>query len=349
MNKTAQIVIPAYQPNFVLFDLISSLVKVSDGSQTIKAGIVVIDDGSTTPEAARTFAKILATFDNVIVLKHKINLGKGSALKSAFTYIKENFHDDVWIVTADADGQHITSDIWRLVEAGITSTTPIIGARKFDTNVPLRSKLGNTVTRYLFNFFYNNKISDTQSGLRGFHCNDIKSLLTMNSDGYAFELDALIYFVKNSKLQEIPIATVYDPGNPTSHFRPLLDSAAIYAVLFRQVLASAYALALETLLFLSLSYLGLSTSLALPTARLIAGSTLFVLARNFVFNSNGRSVIQAFKYIILVILNLVISITIINFVEASLGMSKLSGLMISYIFMFIINFLIQKYLIFSHS
>ena len=348
MSKTAQIVIPAYQPNFVLFDIITFLVKISDESPTIKADIIIVDDGSTTPEAVGVFAKISASFDNIVILRHTVNVGKGGTLKTAFTYIKENIGDDVWVVTADADGQHLTSEIWRLVEAGTTSTRPIIGARAFDTNVPLRSKLGNTVTQFLFNFLYKNQISDTQSGLRGFDSNEIPSLIALKSNGYAFELDALIYFVKNLKLREIPITTVYEPGNPTSHFRPLLDSISIYAILFRQILASGLALILEVSLFLSFTYLGLATSLALPTARVISGVALFLLIRNFVFNSNGKLAVQAFKYIILVVFNLAISVTIINYGESSLGISKLFGLVTSYIFMFIINFLIQKFLIFNH-
>ena len=346
MIKIVQIVIPAYQPNFVLFDLVSSLVKISYKSRTIKANIIVVDDGSTTTEAIKTLTQISALFSDIVILKHKINVGKGDALKTAFIHIKENY-DDAWIVTADADGQHLPSDIWKLVEAGLTTTRPIIGVRKFDTNVPLRSKLGNTVTHYLFKLIYKTKISDTQSGLRGFHYNEISSLLALNSKRYAFELDALIHFSKNSKVREMPITTVYEPGNPTSHFHPLLDSATIYAVLFRQIFASGVVMILEVFLFLSLSFIEIATFIALPVARLIAGIALFSLARNFVYKSNRPLVFQVFKFIVLVVLNLAISVIIINFLETNLGKSKLFGLLISYIFIFMINFLIQKYLIFN--
>ena len=45
-----------------------------------------------------------------ILLSHGINKGKGAALKTAFTYIK-NLNTDGIIVTADSDGQHKVSDI----------------------------------------------------------------------------------------------------------------------------------------------------------------------------------------------------------------------------------------------
>ena len=248
MFKNAHIVIPAYQPNFVLFDLVSSLIKISKENPNVNVRIIVVNDGSTNPEAQNTFLKIAASFKDVTILNHKINLGKGTALKTAFTFIKENFDGDEWVVTADADGQHLSKDIWKLIEAGLSSKEPVIGVRAFGINVPLRSKIGNTATRFLFKLIYKSQVSDTQSGLRGFHYDEISPLLKLTSKGYAFELDALIHFFKNSNLREVPIETVYEPGNPTSHFRPLLDSAAIYAVLFRQILASGMALILEILL-----------------------------------------------------------------------------------------------------
>ena len=251
MKTSTCIVVPAYQPQSNLFELITSLLDIIRESQTIDAQIIIVNDGSTYTESADIFAKISSTFNDVVILNHKKNLGKGAALKTAFTYIKKNFDSPTWVVTADADGQHLPSDIWKIVEAGISSKTPTIGTRTFNKNVPLRSHLGNTITHFLFNFAHKKKISDTQSGLRGFNSNEILSLLALNSKGYAFELDALIYFITTSELREIPITTVYEPGNPTSHFRPLLDSAAIYAVLFRQMFASILAMLLEVFLFLT--------------------------------------------------------------------------------------------------
>ena len=346
MTQSAQIIIPAYQPNTVLFDIIESLTTLADKQQAIQLNIILVNDGSTTSEATKLFSKISETFKNVVLINHEKNEGKGHALKTALRYIKENFNSSSWVVTADADGQHLPSDIWALVKAGGSNSDPVIGARRFDNDVPFRSKLGNTLTQFLFNFIYKKKLSDTQSGLRGFHCKEIPSLLSFNSKRYAFELEALVHFAKNSKLREIPITTVYEPGNPTSHFNPLLDSLAIYAVLFRQVLSGMFAMVLEIIMFLSLSYVGVVTAIALPIARLFSGTAFFLLSRNFVFYSNGKLPFQAFQYVILVGLNLAISVNIINFFVNNLELNKLIGLFTSYIFLFIINFLIQKYFIF---
>ena len=278
---------------------------------------------------------------------HDKNKGKGAALKTGFLYIQENCIESTWVVTADADGQHLPDDIWKIVLAGVTSKTPTIGVRAFDVKVPFRSKFGNSITNFFFNAIRPNKITDTQSGLRGFNSDEISSLLDINSGGYAFELDALIYFTKISQVREIPITTVYETGNPTSHFRPILDSAAIYAVLLRQIVASSLAMLAEVILFSILSSLDFSTAVALPTARFIAGAALFFLARNFVFRSGGNLVWQLVKYIFAIIANLFVAVVIIEYAANSLGLSKLAGLFLSYIIMFIVNFVVQKYFIFS--
>jgi len=346
MKTSACIVIPAYQPKPNLLELVASLLKTAKTSQKINVTVIIVDDGSTHAESNDVFAEISSKFVEVVLLSHRRNLGKGTALKTAFMYIKEHFDDPTWVVTADADGQHLASDIWKIVEAGILSKIPAIGARIFDKKVPLRSLIGNTITHFLFNFVHKKKVSDTQTGLRGFDSDEIPSLLALNTKGYAFELDALIYFISKSEIREIPITTVYEPGNPTSHFRPLIDSIAIYAVLFRQIVASTFAMCFEIILFLTISSLGLNTAFALPLSRFIAGSALFLLARNFVYNSNGNFAFQLVKYFFLVVINLVFAVTIINLSENVFGLSKLTGLFLSYTIMFLANFFIQRYVVF---
>ena len=242
---SAYIVIPAYQPNQTLIGLIGSLFEIVDKSTKINIKIIVVNDGSTDPRSIELFDRILVKFPDVIMLQHEKNLGKGAALKTGFLYIQENCVESSWVVTADADGQHLPDDIWKIVMAGVKSKIPTMGVRAFDIKVPFRSKFGNAITKFFFNANRPNKITDTQSGLRGFSSEEINSLLEINSGGYAYELDALIYFTKISKVREIPITTVYEPGNPTSHFRPILDSAAIYAVLLRHIFASSLAMLAE--------------------------------------------------------------------------------------------------------
>ena len=88
---------------------------------------IVVDDGSTdnTFEIAKKHADI--------VIKHPINTGKGIALKTGFKAALE-LNQDI-IITIDADGQHDTSDIPKLInELKTNDLDMVIGSREKRAN-----------------------------------------------------------------------------------------------------------------------------------------------------------------------------------------------------------------------
>ena len=148
------LVIPAYEPDEKLFKL------VEEAYETAMFKVIVVDDGS---ENKSVFNEIK---DIATVLTHDVNRGKGAALKTAFRYIKELCEDGV-IVTADADGQHGLLDICRTLKCAKENKGKLItGVRKFDDRVPLKSRLGNIITRRIFKLASGMYVSDTQCGLQ---------------------------------------------------------------------------------------------------------------------------------------------------------------------------------------
>ena len=219
------ILIPAFQPGPQLPALIERL------AQSAVPAIVIVDDGSS-PECAEIF-ELCATFPQVHPLRHETNLGKGAAIKTGIRYILETFPDCTGAVTADADGQHDPADILRIASA--LEQNPdclVLGARQFDRQVPVRSRIGNLATRALARAILGQRVQDSQTGLRGLPRKLLPYLCDLPSSGYEFELDMLIA-AKHLGLAvvEEPIETIYAPGNPTSHFDPLRDSMKIYFVL----------------------------------------------------------------------------------------------------------------------
>ncbi len=77
------------------------------------------------------------------LLVHEVNRGKGRALKTAFSYIKEQQLAVKTIVTADADGQHAAEDVMALITvAKDYPNTILLGVRDFDQdNVPSKNDL----------------------------------------------------------------------------------------------------------------------------------------------------------------------------------------------------------------
>ena len=63
--------------------------------------------------------------------------------------------------------QHIPKDIIHIIKQSENYPDKLLlGSRKDTGKMPLRSRFGNILTRYIFNLITNNKITDTQTGLR---------------------------------------------------------------------------------------------------------------------------------------------------------------------------------------
>jgi glycosyltransferase involved in cell wall biosynthesis len=272
--------IPSYRPTETFCGLLERLRSASS------APIVVVDDGSG-PDYASIYQR-LREIEGITFLRNAINLGKGAALKHGMNYILVNYPACVGVVTADADGQHSVEDILRIArQLREKPDTAIFGARTFGGDVPLRSKLGNYISRYAYRMLIGVKLTDTQTGLRGIPRRLMAFCLNIRSNRYEFETEQLAVLKSEQiAIQEIPIKTIYIDDNRESHFRPLRDSAKIYFVLLRYSVASiiTYAtdLAVFWVAFTSTQQLLLSNM----SARLVALWVQLFLLRSFVFRRN---------------------------------------------------------------
>ena len=203
--------IPSFKPTDILNDLVGQLRSASE------LPIVVVDDGSG-PDHAEVFQR-LKQIPGIRVLTNAINLGKGAALKHGMNHILVNFPDCVGVVTADADGQHTVTDILRVAnELEKNSGKAAFGVRRFNSAVPLRSRFGNVVSRYIYRFLIGLGVSDTQTGLRGIPRRLMLRCLEIRANRYEFETEQLIVIrTIGMPVQEIPIETIYIESNRNSH------------------------------------------------------------------------------------------------------------------------------------
>lgn len=226
------VVIPAFEPDGRLPDLVRRL-------RTDFPAIVVVDDGSR--HAGAIFDE-LRTINGVIVLSHAENRGKGAALKTAFAEILKRFPDVTGAVTVDADGQHLPADIVRVADELQSHPRQVtIGARCFGSDIPFRSRLGNLWTIAEFRLLTGRAIHDTQTGLRGIPLKSLPKLLTLPGERYDYEIGMLVNETLSSEgCREIPIKTVYENGNRSSHFRPLADTISTQRALFKAALTARF-------------------------------------------------------------------------------------------------------------
>ena len=160
MDYKTYIVIPSYEPNFRLLDLVDNL-----NSFFKDAKIIVVNDGTVDTSIFDEVKKK----ENVTLLTHEINKGKGEALKTAFRYLK-NINEKMVIATIDSDGQHLAKDIKRCIDFYKTFNEGLLlGSRMFEGDVPLKSRIGNNSSRYLIRCCMNRYVYDSQTGLRVFN------------------------------------------------------------------------------------------------------------------------------------------------------------------------------------
>lgn len=276
------VLIPAYQPDARLPRLILELHRADPSSK-----IVVVDDGSGQKfsdifEASATAGAHVISYEN--------NRGKGYALREGFTWIRDVAGDSrECVVTADADGQHTLNDIFRVGRTCTDTGKSVLGVREFVGHVPARSRIGNTATSALFWLATGWKLKDTQTGLRAFPVALLPELLKVQGDRYEYELRVLLHLAKfRHPVTQIPIETIYEAGNPTSHFRPLQDSARIWAPLLKFAASSGVATVIDYVLVLVLNALTGALFFPVIAARLVSASVNFAMNRR-VFEATGVS------------------------------------------------------------
>lgn len=197
--------------------------------------VLVVDDGSRDRTADVLKRLVQNHGGRVEVLTFRQNRGKGCALIAAFRHALANGTFDV-IVTLDGDGQHRPEDIPRLVAAMEREQSDCaIGERRKVGVMPLRSRLGNTLTTGLLHAFFPNGPTDTQSGFRGFSARFLAEIVRQIRGGrYETELEILLLALRQRRrISTIEIPTIYLERNRLSHFRPIVDSWRIYRSLFR--------------------------------------------------------------------------------------------------------------------
>ncbi len=162
--------------------------------------VVVIDDGSadaTSIEAARAGA---------VVLKHKVNFGKGAALKTGCEYALQQGAQK--IVVLDADGQHDPKEIPKFIEA-LEQHDIIFSYRQVPDSMPLMMRFGNSFINLALRAMYGINIQDSQCGYRAFTVAAYQKIRWDTLDYYVETEMILRAGKKKLKHVSIPIETIY--------------------------------------------------------------------------------------------------------------------------------------------
>ncbi|UQU62870.1 glycosyltransferase family 2 protein [Couchioplanes caeruleus] len=214
------VLLPVYQPGEPLLTLIGEL-----GA----ARVVVVDDGSG-PAATGVLERVAGL--GCTVLRHPVNRGKGAALKTGFRHIAEAYPAED-VVCADADGQHRADEVHRVAERVRGTGRMVLGVRSF-AGMPLRSRIGNTLTCRLFEAVTGRLVRDTQTGLRGYPGAMLGWLTSVPGERFEYEMNVLLEAARlGNPIDEVTIATTYLDDNASSHFAVVADATRIYWPMLR--------------------------------------------------------------------------------------------------------------------
>ena len=331
-------VIPAYEPDEKMLAVIDDISSLTDFH------IIVINDGSGKDKLP-IFAEAAK---KAIVLTHEVNKGKGRGIKTALEYIKEHESDTVGIVIADADGQHKVEDIIRVSEALKSSPDKLImGCRRFSGKIPLRSKFGNNITKFVFSFAAGVKVSDTQTGLRGFSSKLIPFMLSVNGDRYEFEMNMLLECAREGiRFYEVPIETVYLGKNESSHFNPIKDSWRIYKDILKFSCSSLLSFCVDYIFYSIFAMISGSVAFSNICARVISSIFNFSMNKKFVFKNKEGIVKTAAKYFLLAALILAANTIMLELCVKYLIHNKYISKILIEVLLFFISWAAQKSFVF---
>jgi len=188
------VVIPVYNEG----DAVRAV--VSDVSRYVPAGdVVVVDDGSV-PKLEP------ASVGDARLLRHRINLGKGMALKTGCEHALSRGAEA--IVLIDGDGQHQPGEIPRLISA-LADADIVFAARELNRQMPAVRLAGNWVLNRSAGWLFRLDLQDIWCGFRAFRA-EVFDKIVWDAHDYAVDVEmAVRAFQRGLKSREVQIGTVY--------------------------------------------------------------------------------------------------------------------------------------------
>ncbi len=309
------VIIPAYKPDEKMLTTLRELAAAGFDD------ILVVNDGSG--EEFDTLFEEVKNIPECTLLVHEKNKGKGAALKTAFAFFMEQRPTRNCVVTADADGQHLTKDILAVAQTCVKEEKIVFGVRDFShPSVLPRSRFGNRATCLTFMLFFGMKLKDTQTGLRAFPRKYLQDIMQAKGERYEYETNVIFMMNKKSMpLEQVGIDTVYIDDNKSSHFRPIVDSIKIYALIIKYLLSSVASAIIDEGAFFLFKHLTFLACLPLPLtftaailARIVSSLANFAINAKVVFGEKP-SVSSLVKYYILAAVQISLSAVIVFGIE----------------------------------
>lgn len=164
--------------------------------------IIVVDDGSTdaTPAILREFQAV----HPVVVLRHPVRQGKGTALRDGFAKATGDI-----VIVQDADGEYHPEEYPLLIKPIVRGWADAVYGSRFigSHRVFLFShRLGNWLVNTLANILFDTTLSDLETGFKAFRREALQQFRLRSRD-FRIEVELTAHlFRRGLRVYEVPIS-----------------------------------------------------------------------------------------------------------------------------------------------
>ncbi len=220
-SSTVCAIIPSYNHSAKLAPITAALLAKN-------IAVIIVDDASTV-EHSTVLAEISDGDDNIHLISHQINQGKGGAVITALMAAQRLGFSHA--LQVDADGQHDLNDIDALLELSLQYPLALISGKPvYDDSIPKSRLWGRSITHFWVHIeTLSLQVKDTMCGFRVYPLATSCQLINQVSLGKRmdFDIDIMVrLFWRNVDIKFIPTKVDY-PEDGQSHFRALHDNVLI--------------------------------------------------------------------------------------------------------------------------
>jgi glycosyltransferase involved in cell wall biosynthesis len=190
------VIIPVYNERGTIAEVIRRVQE-----QPFEKEIVVVDDCST--DGTRDLLQGTQWPDNVQVLYHRKNQGKGAAIRTALNAASKDI-----IIIQDADLEYNPNDFAIVLKPILDGVADVVYGSRFlgiHRSFMLHHYVGNKLLTLTTNLLYNNMLTDMETGYKAFRAPVLKGV-RIRSNRFDFEPEITAKVLKRGyRIYEVPI------------------------------------------------------------------------------------------------------------------------------------------------
>ena len=203
MSLKLNVIIPCYNEKNTMEIIIDKVLNVN--IEPNKKKIIVIDDNSN--DGSRDILKKYENKNDIEILYHEKNYGKGKAIRSGLTKVEEGL-----VLIQDADLEYNPRDYKELLKpfeeanADVVYGSRFLGGQEYSRIHYFWHFIANKILTFLCNFFTNLNMTDMETGYKVFKKENIDKI-DLLEDSFGIEPELTIKLAKQKlRFFEVPIS-----------------------------------------------------------------------------------------------------------------------------------------------